>query len=107
MVPDRNGGTFGFRIPDHPFLLRLLTVLGDVLASTSANLSGQPPACEIEYALRSIDGEPELVVDGGALPVDSCASTVVRFFADSTWKILREGPISMERIARAAGFECS
>lgn len=102
VVPDRNGGTFGFRIPDHPFLLRLLEVFGGALASTSANLSGQPPACDIEYALRSIDGEPELVVDGGALPPDSRASTVVRFFADSSWEILREGPVSREQIAGAA-----
>ena len=101
VVPDRNGGTFGFRIPDHPFILALLKQFGGALASTSANLSGQPPARNVEYGLQSIDGEVDLAVDGGPLPPDSPASTVVQVFADSTWKILRHGPIPAERIAEA------
>ena len=103
VVPDRNGGTFGFRIPDHPFILTLLKQFGGALASTSANLSGQPPARNVEYGLQSIDGEVDLAVDGGPLPPDSPASTVVQVFAGSTWKILREGPISAGQIAAAAG----
>lgn len=101
VVPDRNGSTFGFRIPDHPFILTLLKQFGRALASTSANLSGQPPARNVEYGLQSIDGEVDLAVDGGPLPPDSPASTVVQVFADSTWKILRQGPIPAERIAEA------
>lgn len=100
VVPDRSGGTFGFRIPDHPFIARLLKAFGGPLASTSANLSGREPARNISEALQSIDGEPDLALDGGALPPDSPASTVVQIFADSSWKILREGPISAEQIER-------
>jgi len=99
VVPERNGGTFGFRIPDHPFIRELLKIYGRALASTSANYSGQEPARNVEYALNSIDGEVDLAVDGGALPPDSPASTVVQVFADSTWKILRHGPITEEQIA--------
>ncbi|MBO4630669.1 MAG: threonylcarbamoyl-AMP synthase, partial [Lentisphaeria bacterium] len=83
VVPDRNGSTFGFRLPDHPFIQQLLQAYGGPLASTSANLSGQPPARNVEYALQSIDGEPDLTVDGGTLPPDSSASTVVQVFHDS------------------------
>ena len=101
IVPDARGTTFGFRIPDHPFILALLKQFGGALASTSANLSGQPPARNVEYGLQSIDGEVDLAVDGGPLPPDSPASTVVQVFADSTWKILRQGPIPAERIAEA------
>ena len=100
VVPDRSGSTFGFRIPDHPFILRLLKKFGSALASTSANLSGQPPARNVEDALRSIDGEPGLAVDGGPLPPDSPASTVIRVFSDSSWKILRPGPVTEEQIRR-------
>jgi len=103
VVPGRNGGTFGFRLPDHPFIHRLLAAYGGPLASTSANLSGQPPARNVEYALQSIDGQPDLAVDGGALPPDSLASTVVQVYADSTWKILRPGPVAAERIEAALG----
>lgn len=102
VVPDKSGGTFGFRIPDHPFIRELLRAFGGPLASTSANLSGAEPARNVADALRSIDGEPVLAVDGGALPPDSPASTVVRVFADSSWKILREGPVTAGEIARAA-----
>ena len=98
VVPERNGGTFGFRIPDHPFIRELLKEYGGALASTSANYSGQEPARNVEYALNSIDGEVDLAVDGGALPPDSPASTVVQVFADSDWKILRQGPISEAQI---------
>ncbi len=101
VVPERNGGTFGFRIPDHPFIRELLKEYGGALASTSANYSGQEPARNVEYALNSIDGEVDLAVDGGALPPDSPASTVVQVFADSAWKILRRGPISETEIRNA------
>ena len=101
VVPERNGGTFGFRIPDHPFIRELLKEYGSALASTSANYSGQEPARNVEYALNSIDGEVDLAVDGGALPPDSPASTVVQVFADSAWKILRRGPVSEAQIRNA------
>ena len=74
IVPDRRGGTFGFRIPDHPFI-----------------------TC-MEDGLNSIDGEPALAVDGGVLPPDSLASTVIMVGADSSWKILRQGPVTEEQI---------
>ena len=77
----------------------LLQVYGGALASTSANYSGQEPARNVEYALNSIDGEVDLTVDGGALPPDSPASTVIQIFADSTWKILRRGPVTETQIA--------
>lgn len=98
IVPDRAGGTFGFRIPDHPFICRLLAAYGGALASTSANLSGKPAALCMEDGLDSIDGEPDLAVNGGVLPPDSQASTVIMVGADSDWKILRQGPVSEMQI---------
>lgn len=101
VVPAKDGSTFGFRIPDHPFIQQLLKTYGGALASTSANLSGTPAALCVEDALKSIDGEPALAVDDGPLPSGSKASTVIRVFADNTWKILREGPVSADQIAKA------
>jgi len=94
VIPDGKGGTFGFRIPDHPFILDLLRAYGKAIASTSANLSGQPAALSIEQATASLAGEPDLAVDGGIIPTGSKASTVIQVFADETWKILRPGPVS-------------
>ena len=101
VVPDASGSTFGFRIPDHPFILALLKKFGGPLASTSANRSGQPPALEVGYALKTLAEQPDVVIDGGALPQNSIASTVVLVNADNSYKILREGRITPSMIERA------
>lgn len=100
IVPD--GGAFtGFRIPDHPALLNLLKAYGRPLASTSANLSGQPPAHTVDEALASLAFPPDGVLDGGAIPPESAASTVIKVERDGAWSILRPGPVT-EDMLRAA-----
>lgn len=101
VVPDGRGSTAGFRIPDHPFGLALLRKHGRPLASTSANLSGQPAALSVEEALKSMDGSPSICIDGGGINKDSKASTVVVFDSKGCWKIARPGPISQEDIEKA------
>lgn len=98
VIPDGHGGTYGFRIPDHPFMLALLRAYGKTIASTSANLSGEPAALSVPEALRSLDGEVDLAIDGGVIPADSLASTVILVNADNSWKILREGPVTEQQI---------
>ena len=100
IVPDGEAFT-GFRIPDHPALLNLLSVYGHPLASTSANLSGQPPAHTADEALASLAIPPDGVLDGGAILPDSAASTVIRIERDGAWSILRPGPVT-EDMLRAA-----
>lgn len=100
IVPDGDAFT-GFRIPDHPALLRLLAVYGRPLASTSANLSGQPPAHTVDEALASLAIPPDGVLDGGAIPLDSAASTVIKVERDGAWSILRPGPVSEEMLQAA------
>ena len=100
IVPDGDAFT-GFRIPDHPALLNLLTAYGHPLASTSANLSGQPPAHTVDEALASLAFPPDGVLDGGAIPPDSAASTVIKVERDGAWSILRPGPVT-EDMLRAA-----
>jgi len=99
IVATTAGGTLGFRIPDHPLLLRLLNELPFPLAQTSANRSGRPNVLTVDAALAELAGAPDLVIDGGALPADARASTVVNL-AVSPIKVLREGPISAAEIHR-------
>lgn len=94
VIPDGHGGTFGFRIPDHPFILALLNAYGKAIASTSANLSGERAALSVEEGLKSLAGEVDLAIDGGSIPEGSPASTVVMVTADNNWKILRQGPVT-------------
>lgn len=102
VIPDGNDGTYGFRIPDHPFMLALLRSYGKTIASTSANLSGEPAALSVPDALHSLNGDVDLAVDGGVIPANSCASTVILVNADNSWKILREGPITEQQIRSVA-----
>ncbi|MCL4838652.1 MAG: L-threonylcarbamoyladenylate synthase, partial [Thermoanaerobaculia bacterium] len=61
--------TTAVRVPDHEQLRELLLALGRPLTATSANLSGEPPALDVESAARLLESLDEaLVVDGGALP---------------------------------------
>ena len=90
----------GVRIPDHPFILELLKQRSRPLASTSANASGMPNVLNVAEAVGQLDGSVDMVVDGGALPEDAAASTVVSV-VDNQCRILRMGPVSEADILAA------
>ena len=92
IVPTENGSTQGFRIPDHPLLQRIVELLDEPLAQTSANASGNPDAASCAEALAQLHGEVDFYVDGGAVPEERCASTVVDA-SGSELKILRQGSV--------------
>ena len=98
-----DGGTVGFRIPDHPFLRELLERTDFVLSQTSANRSGRPNARSVDEALAELDGEPDLAVDGGVIPPDAQASTVVDA-SGGDLRILRQGKLVIaEAISKSDG----
>lgn len=92
VLPARAGQepTLGVRIPDHALALALLREVGAPLATTSANLSGAPPAMTPEEAAR-LQGVAA-VLDGGRAP-GGVPSTVLTLAAEDP-EVLREGPIS-------------
>jgi L-threonylcarbamoyladenylate synthase len=57
-------GTMAFRIPNHSFLLRLVKKF-DVLASTSANISGENAPCCVEEIPDKLKEKVDIVIDGG------------------------------------------
>jgi L-threonylcarbamoyladenylate synthase len=95
IVAGREGGTVGFRMPDHPFILSLLKRCGCALVSTSANLSGAPNVRSVAEALAQLEGEPDLAIDGGILPPDALASTIVDTTAEPP-RILRQGALKVD-----------
>lgn len=56
------------RVPDHEGLLNLLSVVGPLLV-TSANIHAQDTPESVPPILAALDGAPDLVIDGGVLPV--------------------------------------
>ena len=92
IAPRQDGGTTGFRVPDHPLVLAVLRRIGCPLAQPSANHSGHPNALTVQAALAELSGDAALAVDGGPIAPDALASTVV----DATGKeprVLRRGAL--------------
>ncbi|HQL87822.1 MAG: Threonylcarbamoyl-AMP synthase [Lentisphaerae bacterium ADurb.Bin082] len=97
----QGGDSIGLRVPAHPFLAALLGRLGEPLAATSANASGQPAAVTAPAAVCGLDGEPDLLIDGGEVSVTAgTASTVVSLLGPEA-VILRQGPIGLAAIQAA------
>ncbi|OQY46944.1 MAG: threonylcarbamoyl-AMP synthase [Anaerolineaceae bacterium 4572_78] len=88
------GKTVAIRIPNHALVLKLLEIVGQPLAVTSANISGQITPTTAEGVLNQFgDGRLVFVVDGGAshtyLP-----STIIDL-TQSPPKILRQGELEI------------
>jgi len=88
--------TIGLRMPDYPFLLKLISEVGFPLYCPSANISGRKPPCTLEEALEDLDGLVDLAIDGGPTPLGR-ESTVVDLTQEE-FSILREGAIPKEKI---------
>ena len=93
-----SGDTVGVRVPDDELLLSLLRESGP-LAVTSANAHGEPPCHSAQEVLAALSGDRLAgVLDGGERRGE--VSTVVDV-SDSSWRVLREGAITVDRIAAA------
>lgn len=98
LPPELTGGrpTVAVRIPAHEWARRLIATRGGALPTTSANLSGQPPALDARTAAAALADRVDLIVDGGPAP-GGVASTVVDITGDRP-AILRAGAIPEEDI---------
>lgn len=59
-------GKIAFRIPDHGFLLKLLKGF-DIVASTSANFSGEKAPSSIEEIPDALKEKVDIIIDGGSV----------------------------------------
>ncbi|MYA06919.1 MAG: Sua5/YciO/YrdC/YwlC family protein [Holophagales bacterium] len=89
-VPAAAGGdTLAVRVPDHDRLRGLLQALGHPLTATSANRSGEPPACDLADLEPILRGTGALVIGGERTP-GGLASTVVSW-TSAGLRVLRRG----------------
>jgi L-threonylcarbamoyladenylate synthase len=96
------GNTIGLRWPNHAVVMGLIEKAGFPLASTSANLSGQPPAREASVVLQSLEGEIDLLIDAGPAPLGG-PSSVLDFSAGESPRLLRPGSISRGQLEAVLG----
>lgn len=90
--------TIALRVSDAPIASALLRLVGGPITSTSANLSGQPPARSAGEALDDLGRNVDLILDGGTAP-DSRPSTLIDVSIPHP-RILRPGPIDETDINR-------
>lgn len=99
LVVPQEEGTIGFRVPAHDVARELVRQAGVPVAAPSANPSGLPPAKDAAEVLQHFDGKIDMLLDSGPAILKE-ASTVVRFYEDGRWDVLREGLIGEEMVAR-------
>lgn len=91
------GDTIGLRMPNHPLAIEVIAKAGGAVACTSANLSGEPPACDARTVAETIGQALDLILDGGLAP-GGVPSTVVAIDGDEL-VIIREGAILEEHLS--------
>ena len=85
--------TVGIRVPDNNTFAEICkNIDGSVLATTSANISGEAPALTYEEALNYIGNEVDYVVPSGGYEAQGRASTVVGF-NENRVVVYRQGEI--------------
>lgn len=86
--------TVGIRIPNNKtFAAICKNIDGHVLATTSANISGQKPALNYEEAKEYVGNSVDLVIEDMGETAQGRASTVAGFDSDGEIKIFRQGDI--------------
>jgi L-threonylcarbamoyladenylate synthase len=106
--PDRVAGeatggldTVGIRVPDHPVALALLDAFGGGVAAPSANRFGRVSPTTAQHVRADLDGDVDLVLDGGPSAV-GVESTIVDVTGAAP-VILRVGGVDEARLAAIVG----
>lgn len=95
VAASRGAATLAVRVPDLDWLRALVAICGP-LASTSANLSGEPAVETPEMLSHGIQTSLDGVLDAG--PLKGEPSVIVDFTGDST-RITREGdPVFTQKV---------
>lgn len=97
--------TVGIRIPNYPFIDKLLGKFGYPITATSANISGEEPTGDINKVIASFQDKiwkPDLIIDAGVLP-PSEPSTILDL-SHIKPKILRVGPSKPEQLLKLLGI---
>lgn len=87
--------TIAFRIPNNEYTIELLNHLGP-LATTSVNISGEPPLNTIEEIDKTFGYRIDYIVKFPTdLPSSNVSSTVIKFVKDEV-VVLRQGDVIVE-----------
>jgi L-threonylcarbamoyladenylate synthase len=89
-------GTVGVRVPADPVARALAATAGHAVTSTSANISGEPPASTPDEVARAFGNRLDVLIDAGPTP-GGLPSTIVDATGE-TPVLVRAGAIAWERV---------
>jgi len=89
-------GVIGIRVPDSKFVCEMISKVGKPCLVTSANRSGEPTSTKYDEVLKIFDGEVGGIVKGEC--VSLVPSTIVSLASEDKIELVREGPISFDKI---------
>jgi L-threonylcarbamoyladenylate synthase len=95
-----DGGIAVRRSPD-PICQQLLALVGQAIISTSANLSGHPPARTAEQVREYFGSHIDGILDGG--PRNTNEVSTVLDVRSCPFKLLREGAVSRKSLGSVTG----
>jgi tRNA threonylcarbamoyl adenosine modification protein (Sua5/YciO/YrdC/YwlC family) len=94
-----NKGRVALRWPKSPIACALIEQVNSPITGTSANISGFPSCSNADQLVKQLGKRLPLILDGGETGA-TVSSTIVDLRGDE-WRILREGIVTEEEIARA------
>ena len=92
-------GSVAVRVPAHPVSRALAEGLGFCITSTSANLTGDPPASSPAAVAKILGERIDFLLDAGDSP-GGLPSTIVDLRAPEP-RLVREGAIAWKRVLRS------
>jgi len=96
IFPDKSGtGTVAIRVPDDPYLIRLMQEADCALYSTSVNFHGAPPLSKIADIIEQFSDKVDLIVESGDL-ISGIPSTIIDI-CDQPYKLIRQGGVVLPR----------
>ena len=98
VFPLADGSDLSIRLPDNGAARDLIRTAKVPVMTTSANLSGRPPATNAQQVLMDLDGKVSIILDGGTTRL-CVPSTIVKIDGERV-AVVRHGCISEARIHR-------
>jgi L-threonylcarbamoyladenylate synthase len=94
VLRDKLGGTVAVRVPDSPFLSRLLSAVGRPLFSTSVNKAGSPPLASLDEMNRVFGDEVGMIYDAG--DISPGAPSTLLDVTTRPFRVLRQGALRLD-----------
>ncbi|MEK6622840.1 MAG: L-threonylcarbamoyladenylate synthase [Planctomycetota bacterium] len=93
IFPLSDGTDVSIRLPDNAVARDMIRMANIPVVTTSANISGYPPATDARQAFMYLGGKISLLLDGGSARLRS-PSTMVRAEEDGGITVVRQGIIT-------------